>query len=214
MRKSIFILTAFLLCLPALNGQDAETAFAASRAELSTPSNGAEKELKDRETKKGQFNMMLGTSFGYAPGYGSMMSLYAAPTYSLDMNQRWTLHGGVVAANYMGLGAYGSAAGGESAMGYPASTPQFSAFVAASYQASDRLTLHGAAQKHLLSSPYGISQRLVDDLSFGASYRIGDNMSIGATVTLRNGNPYAPFGTSSYGHPFMPASPLHSPLGW
>ena len=63
-----------------------------------------EEELQSGEkVKAGHWNFSVGTSFSYMKGYGSGMMFYTAPTYTLALNDRWALHGGVMASYYQGL---------------------------------------------------------------------------------------------------------------
>lgn len=178
----------------------------ASESEL-TPE-AREKSMLKEEGLKGHWNFSVGTSFTYMHGYGSMMGLYAAPMYTLPLNDRWAVHGGMVASNYTGLGA-----------GMPAGELQTSnnfsslaLFAAASYKMSDRLVLHGSGVKNLTGYPLmPMAPGLVDNLSLGATYKLGDNVFIGASVSINQGRGYynaSPFGGPSFGGPMVP------PFGW
>jgi hypothetical protein len=168
--------------------------------------NSPDRALEDgpgQETAKpGHWDFSLGTSFSYMKGYGSGMMFYTAPSYTLALNDRWSLHGGVVASHYQGLNY--TPAGENMLPGYVTS---LSVFVAGSYRMTDRLVLHGAGVKQLISAPITpFTPYPMDDLSLGATYRIGDNFTVGASVHMRNGNGYysTPFGT-----PYFPSS-----FGW
>lgn len=168
----------------------------------------------DAETKKddgipGHWNFSVGTSFTYMHGYGSMMGLYAAPSYTLPLNERWAVHGGLIASNYTGLGSL-QMPGGEFQ-----SSNNFSSlavFAAASYKMSDRLVLHGSGLKNLTSFPLmPMGPGMMDNLSLGATYKLGNNVSIGASISVNQGRGYynaPPFGGASFGSPFAP------PFGW
>jgi long-subunit fatty acid transport protein len=138
------------------------------------------------------------------------MMFYTAPSYTLALNDRWSLHGGLIASNYQGMN-YTSA--GENL--FPGNVSSLSVFVAGSYRMSDRLVLHGAGVKQLISAPIThFTPYPMDDLSLGATYRIGDNLTVGASVHMRNVNGYSssPFGTPigiPFGTPYFPSSP-----GW
>lgn len=171
-------------------------------------------QAEGEETKPGHWNFSVGTSYSYMKGYGSGMMFYTAPTYTLALNDRWALHGGVMASYYQGLNYMPM---GESLI--PASFSSLAVFVSASYRMSDRLVLHGTGTKQLLAGPGStVMGYPMDDLSLGATLRIGDNMTIGASVHMRNGpgyngyngyNGYKGYRTSPFGSPFYP-----SPFGW
>jgi hypothetical protein len=168
-----------------------------------------QEELESGEdAKPGHWNFSVGTSYSYMKGYGSGMMFYTAPTYTLALNDRWSLHGGVVASHYQGLNYTQP---GE--MLLPGSFSSLAVFASASYRMSDRLVLHGTGIKQLVSAPLTpFTPYPMDDFSLGASYKIGDNMTIGASVRMRNGpgyNRYGGFNTAPFGNPFHP-----SPFGW
>jgi hypothetical protein len=152
----------------------------------------------------GSLNMSVGTSYSFFSGYGSLMGIYAAPTYTLSINKRWSLHGGFLATGYTALNPY-------SAAGEYQNTPAMSSlavFAAASYRMSDRLVLHGAGVKQLLSAPVSpLIPCPADNLSLGATYMLGDHISIGASIHMNRGNGYY------MGSPYQP-SYLTSPFGW
>jgi hypothetical protein len=166
-----------------------------------------EVQAEDNE-KSGHWNFSVGTSYSYMKGYGSGMMFYTAPTYTLALNDRWSLHGGVVASHYQGLN---NTQQGE--MLLPGSFSSLAIFASASYRMSDRLVLHGTGIKQLVSAPVTpFTPYPMDDFSLGATYKIGDNMTIGASVHMRNGsgyNGYGGYNTMPFGNPFHP-----SPFGW
>lgn len=163
-------------------------------------------EASKEEVKRGQWNFSVGTSYSYMKGYGSGMMLYTAPTYSLSINDRWSLHGGLIASRYQGMN-YTLA--GENTL--PSAFSSLALYAAASYRASDRLIFHGSGVKQLMSAPVTpFTPYPIDDLSFGASYKLGDNFTIGASVHMNNSRAYyqSPWNST----PFI--SPFSSPLGW
>ncbi len=152
------------------------------------------------DKKPGHWNFSVGTSYSYMKGYGSGMMFYTAPTYTLALNERWSLHGGVIASYYQGLNYTQPA---ENML--PASFSSLAVYAAASYRMTDRLVFHGAGYKQLVSAPVTpFTPYPIDDLSFGATYRIGDNMTIGASVHMRNTSGYynSPFGSTMFPSPF------------
>lgn len=168
-----------------------------------------EEEQAEDKGKPGHWNFSVGTSYSYMKGYGSGMMFYTAPTYTLALNDRWSLHGGVVASHYQGLN---NTQQGE--MLLPGSFSSLAIFASASYRMSDRLVLHGTGIKQLVSAPVTpFTPYPLDDFSLGATYKIGDNITVGASVHMRNysgyrvGYPVSSFG--NFGNPFHP-----SPFGW
>lgn len=151
----------------------------------------------------GQWNFSVGTSYSYIKGYGSGMMFYTAPSYILPLNNRWTLHGGFIASQYVGLNHLAPA---ESLL--PGSFSSLSVYAAATYRMTDRLVLHGAGMKQLLKAPITpYTPYPMDDLSLGASYKIGNNFTIGASVHMRNTSGY--YHTPTFGSPFFPST-----FGW
>lgn len=178
--------------------------------EQTNSDNDLEEGPNQEPAKQGHWDFSVGTSFSYMKGYGSGMLFYTAPSYTLALNDRWSLHGGLIASNYQGMN-YTPA--GENL--FPGNVSSLSVFVAGSYRMSDRLVLHGAGVKQLISAPITpFTPYPMDDLSLGATYRIGDNLTVGASVHMRNVNGYSssPFGTPigiPFGTPYFPSSP-----GW
>ena len=134
---------------------------------------------------------------------------YTAPTYTLALNDRWSLHGGVVASHYQGLN---NTQAGETLL--PGSFSSLAVFASASYRMSDRLVLHGTGIKQLVSAPVTpFTPYPIDEFSLGATYKLGDNITIGASINMRSysgyrvGYPASSFG--NFGNPFHP-----SPFGW
>lgn len=150
----------------------------------------------DRE--KGHLGVTVGTSFSYMRGFGSGMMLYAAPMYTVPLNNRWALHGGLIAASYQGFYPSGSVE-----LPFPAQFTSLAMFAAASYRMNDRLILHGAGVKQLISAPVTpFTPYPADYFSVGATYKLGDNISIGATIHINNGTGY-------YSDPFHYSDPFN-----
>ena len=180
-----------------------------SPASAETDFDSGEKSMPKKDGIPGHWNFSVGTSFTYMHGYGSVMGLYAAPTYTLPLNDRWALHGGVIASNYTGLGSM-QMPGGE--LQNSNNVSSLAVFAAASYKMTDRLMLHGSGVKNLTSYPLmPMAPGVVDNLSLGATYKLGDNLFIGASVSINQGRGYyqsPPFGGASFGGPF------DTPFGW
>jgi hypothetical protein len=159
--------------------------------------------------RKGTWNFSVGTSFSYMKGYGSGMGFYAAPTYTMPLNDKWSLHGGVIASQYQSFNStMPGGMPGEYFM--PSSYTSLSLFAAASYRMNDRLVLHGAGMKRLASAPASpFTPYPMDNLSLGATYKLGDNITIGASINMSNSR----YGHRYYGNPMggnmmMPTSPF------
>ena len=202
--RNLFVIATLFICLPLVKGQSAEE----NAVRLKQQVDGAVLEMPQEDlqngekAKPGHWNFSVGTSYSYMKGYGSGMMLYTAPTYTLAISDRWSLHGGVMASHYQG---FNNTQNGENL--FPGSFSSLSVFAAASYRASDRLVLHGSGIKQLVQGPISpFTPYPMDDVSLGASYRIGDNITVGASVHMRNGNAYS---SSPFGSPMFPSN-----LGW
>lgn len=205
-----------VLFYPALFGQTAEEEVIKlkqqSQAVIEELSSVDEAEAPGLEKeRKGSWNFSVGTSFSYMKGYGSGMGFYAAPTYTMPLNDKWSLHGGVIASQYQ---SFNSTMPGGMAGEYfmPRSFTSLSLFAAASYKMNDRLVLHGSGYKRLISAPESpFTPYPMDNLSLGATYKLGDNITIGASINMSNsrfGNTY--IGQPMHGNMLMPSSPF----GW
>ncbi|MEN8203598.1 MAG: hypothetical protein ABFS28_13460 [Bacteroidota bacterium] len=199
MRITIVTLV-FFFCLPILYGQTAEENV--SRLKLKTNQTIREDAVPEKEGAEknipGSFNVSLGSSYSYMKGYGSGMAFFAAPTYTLPLTNRWSLHGGLIATRYQG---FNGTAPQESF--FPNSFSSFAVFVAGSYQMSDRLVLHGTGVKQLISAPVTpLTPYPMNNLSLGATYKLGNNLTIGATIHINNG--YGYYSTPMNGYMFQP----------
>jgi len=202
MRALIFIGT-LIFSFSSLLAQSAEEEILRLKQETEGVVLEAPEEEQSEAKKRGHWDFSVGTSFSYMKGYGSGMTLYTAPTYTLALNDRWAFHGGVVASHYQGLNYTQP---GE--VLFPGSYSSLAIFAAASYRMSDRLIIHGTGIKQLVSAPLTpFSPYPMDNLSLGASYKIGDNITIGASVNMRNGGGY--YSSPSFRNPFSP-----TPFGW
>ncbi len=212
MRNTLFI-AFFVLCMPLLMGQTAEEEVIRLKQQSEklvleeSGQEGKPAEAQPLETKKpGHWNFAVGTSYSYMKGYGSGMMFYTAPSYTLSLNNRWSLHGGLIASRYQGMN-YTMA--GENMM--PNAFSSLALFAAASYRLNDNLILHGTGTKQLLSAPVTpFTPYPIDDLSFGATYKLGNNFTIGASIHMNNRKGYyhSPWNSSPF------ASPFPSPIGW
>jgi hypothetical protein len=176
-----------------VNGQSAEEDVLRLRHEMDTAavsgtginSFSTPASLPDR----GHFGLSVGTGFSYMRGYGSGLSLYAAPTYSLALTPRLSAHAGLIASTYTGLNP------GPAETGYGES-PVFKSlavFGAASYRMTERLTVHGAGVKYLLNYPTPPLMAVPPDhFTVGATYRLGDHIFIGASLHMNRANGYYP----------------------
>jgi hypothetical protein len=160
--------------------------------------------------RKGNWNFSVGTSFSYMKGYGSGMGFYAAPTYTMPLNDKWSLHGGVIASQYQSFNS--TMPGGMTGEYFmPSSYTSLSLFAAASYKMNDRLVLHGSGYKRLISAPESpFTPYPMDNLSLGATYKLGDNITIGASINMSNSR----YGNGYYGNPMNGYRMSSSPFGW
>lgn len=172
----------------------------------------AEELTVGEKPKPGHWDFSVGTSYSYMKGYGSGMMFYTAPSYTLSLNNRWSLHGGVIASRFQGLNYTPR---GEILM--PGTFNSLAVYVAGSYRMNDKLILHGTGTKQLVSAPVTpFTPYPMDNLSLGATYKLGDNITIGASINMRNyrsgnrilGYPAGP-SLGNFSNPFYP-----SPFGW
>lgn len=187
------------LCHMALMGQSSEEEVIRMKQ-----SEGSVEEVQAAEKQKtGSWDLSVGTSYSYMKGYGSGMMFYAAPSYSLPLNNRWTLHAGMIASQYTGMG---SLPGGEFTTQNAFSS--LALYAAASYRMSERLVLHGTGVKYMLTAPVTpFTPYAMDNLSLGATYQLGNNITIGATIHMNNGRGF--YSTPFNGHTFQ--SPFYGP---
>ena len=198
MRLTIFFFLMFVL-MPVLQGQTAEEKVIQLKEEHQTT---GEEEPVVRTAARSSWNLSMGTSYSFMQGYGSGMALYAAPMLTMPLNQRWSLHGGMIVSQYYRMGAQIPGEGGM-----PGAFSGLALFAAASYQMNDRLVLHGTGTKQLVSTPLvsPFSPYSLDDLSFGATYKVGNNLTIGATIHMKNGNGiyHTPFRSGGFHTPYF-----------
>lgn len=149
----------------------------------------------EQDRTKGHLGISVGTSFSAMQGYGSGMMFYAVPSYTLPLNNRWALHGGLIAAGYQG---FNTTVTGE--YPFPSQFTSLALFAAASYRLNDRLVLHGAGVKQLMAAPVTpFTPYPSDHFSLGATYKLGENISIGATIHMNNGGGNYPNPLNRYG---------------
>jgi hypothetical protein len=124
-------------------------------------SEGEEQAGLEKGPNAGSWNMSVGTSFSYMKGYGSGMGFYAAPTYTLPLTNKWSLHGGLVASHFTGFSIPGTV---ESQT--PGAYSSLAVFGAASYRMNERLVLHGAGVKQIVTAPTStLAPYPIDNLS-------------------------------------------------
>ena len=207
--RTLILISAFTIICASLLAQSAEEEMLRLKQEtegvvLEEP----KEELAEGEKHKpGHWNFSVGTSYSYMKGYGSGMMFYTAPSYTLSLNDRWSLHGGVVASHYQALNYTQQ---GEMLM--PGSFNSLAIFAAASYRMTDKLILHGSGIKQLVSAPVTpFTPYPMDNLSLGATYKLGENLTIGASINMRNYSGYGGgyYTTPSFGNPFYPTH-----FGW
>ena len=113
-----------------------------AEGDLAVDPEGKKQVAPEKGMQAGSWNMSVGTSFSYMKGYGSGMGFYAAPAYTLPLNNRWSLHGGLVASHFTGFATPGT---GE--LQNPGTYSSLALFAAASYQINERLVIHGSGVK-------------------------------------------------------------------
>jgi hypothetical protein len=210
--RTAFSILLITLCHLALTGQSAEeevirlkqqqgvTQDVISKDAISMEGVSRDEADLRKDAKRGAWNLSAGTSYSYMTGYGSGMMFYAAPTFTMPLNNRWALHGGLIASQYQGMNA---SFAGESL--WPSSFSSVALFAAASYQMSDRLVFHGTGVKQLITAPPSpFTPYPMDNLSMGATYKLGNNITIGATIHMNQGHGYysTPFGGTRFHSPF------------
>ena len=208
MKKTVAVFLVFFGAFFYLAAQSAEEEIIRMKQETSDVVLEEPEMDQPEQEKPGHWNFSVGTSYAYMKGYGSAMMFYTAPTYTLALNDRWALHGGVMASYYQGLNYMPM---GENLL--PATFSSLAIFASASYRMSDRLILHGTGTKQLLAGPGPtVMGYPADDISLGATFKIGNNMTIGASVHMMNGYGYGYNGyyAPSFGSPFFQPSPF----GW
>lgn len=182
--------------------------------------------------KEGKWDFTLGTSFAHTRGFGLGATLYAAPFYTLPLNDRWSLHGGLVASHTAGFprpGGVGYPAGMEGSGYGPDAYSTLSVFGAASYRLNDRLVLHGSGVKTLAAYPESppllmnpLTPAAMDHLSVGATYQLGRNITIGASFRMENRRGYhgldrhygSPFHSAPFHTAPLRSTPFGSPYYW
>ena len=199
---SIFIIS---LCQLVVFGQSAEENVIRMKQQEGNSAKELSAEVKESSAEKegnsGSWNLSVGTSFSYSRGFGSGMMYYAAPMYTIPLNNRWALHGGMIASHSVGLN---NTFTGETLL--PNSFSSMALFVAASYQMNDRLILHGTGVKQLVVAPTSpFTPYPMDNLSLGATYKLGTNFTIGASIHMNNGGGYysSPYNRTSFQSPFF-----------
>ncbi len=205
MRTTIFILLISIFHL-GLFGQTAEEQVIRLKQKESSstlePLTEAQESSAEVKENTGYWNLSVGTSYSYSKGFGSGMMYYTAPMFTMPLNNRWAVHGGMIASHYQSLNR---TVVGERL--YPNTFSSMALFAAASYQMSDRLILHGTGVKQLITAPITpFTPYPMDNLSLGATYKLGNNITIGASINMNNGRGY-------YSTPFN-GSMLQSPSFW
>ena len=205
MRSLLFIIVVFLgsQCLPGQTAEDEVARLKQSMAAVEEESGSGSDEPVHKPTPiPGAWNITMGTYFTHVGGFGSGAGFYVAPSYTLPLNSRWTLHGGILASGFTMWNSPG--------VEYqtPATYSGLALFAATSYRMTDRLILHGSGVKQLATLPVSpLVPYPSDNLTLGATYRLGDNVILGATLRVRNGQ------QDYFGSPFH-GTYLTSPFGW
>lgn len=145
-------------------------------------------QAENRDIKRLDADLTVGTSFMYSPGNFYGPSFYMAPSLSYRINPRFTLTSGVALeqGNFYSL----SGAGEDKNM-----LPMTRAFLFArgSYQLTSRLTLGGGVYKAINTMPQ-LSQYQpaynynYQGVSFDLNYKITPSFSVGFQMRIQDGN--------------------------
>ena len=201
MRSTIFICIFSFFHLALMSQTAEENVIRLKQQEVSTDQEISSDVEETKNGKRSTWNLSVGTSYSYSKGFGSGMMYYTAPMFTMPLNNRWAMHGGMIASHYQG---FNNTYSGESLL--PNSFSSMALFAAATYQMSDRLVLHGTGVKQLISTPVTpFTSYPMDNLSLGATYKLGNNITIGATIHMNNGRGFYsnPFNGSMHQSPFF-----------
>ncbi len=170
---------------------------------ITMPDGLAKKPVKDRL----HFGVSMGTSVAFSRGQDAVMGHFIAPTLSYQVNDRFTVFGGV-ALQYNSLNnpyTYNNPESGSSIM-LMRPRMQTSMFVGGEYAVNDKLTLTGSvfANTASLQVP-GLDPQTYNLNNYGVSggfwYKVNDKASIGAQVQISRGNsPFNPYQNNGFGN--------------
>lgn len=145
--------------------------------------------------QKLRWDMNLGTSFTFMPGYGGGMNYYAAPGFYYPINKRFSFHGGMLAGVFTTPGL------GHAEQGQQKVTSGYtSIYGTAAYHLNQNVVFYASGVKsiHTYGKMNPFIEPSFDEISFGSSIRLGENVTIGASVHFREYSPmsggyYSPF---------------------
>ena len=140
-----------------------------------------------RQLQKIKWDMNLGMSYSFIPGYGGAMNKYIAPGFSYPVANRVAFHGGIISGF---SSPSGSIFGGQdnTKMNPRYSSGFTSIYGSVSYQASQNVIFYGTGVKNI--ARYGLMHPLsypsFDEISIGSTIRLGNNITVGASVHFRD----------------------------
>ncbi len=146
---------------------------------------------------KPHWNLMLGTGLSISPHYGNSGFFYAAPSFTIPVNNRFTIHTGLIATT-----TYSPIPGPSNEFPMRNTFNSLSLYGSASYLLNENLEIYTVGTKRLKEMPLMNSAFLPyspNSFTIGSTLKIGNNISIGASFTT----------TDRY-QPFYPSSPFHS----
>lgn len=152
---------------------------------------GSERSLVSKQLQRLKWEMNLGTSFTYLQGYGGGMNYFAAPGFTMPLDERWAVHGGIIT----GVSRFPAITNSESETF--AGSGFTSIYGSVSYRLSNNVIVYGTGIKNInrfgMPNPYAFPS--YDEFSIGSSIRLGDNITVGASLHFRDSGSY---GTGFY----------------
>lgn len=187
-------LLLFLITIACIAGANAQSKGYDDNDTITLPGfQTAKPTVKDRV----HFGVSMGTSVSFARGQDAVMGHFIAPTLSYQVNNRFTLTGGI-GIQYNSLNNPWTYGNGESGSSMMLMRPRMQTlmFVRGEYALNPKLTLTGSvfANTAAFDIP-GLNPQTYNLNNYGASggfwYKINDKASFGAEVQLIRGkNPY------------------------
>lgn len=150
------------------------------------------------QPKKFNYNVSLGSQFTAVSGFGSALNTYIAPSFSYNLNKRFSIGGGIsiIQTNYFKARSYF-----QHEQTAPSNGNFTSAmiFIDGQYIVTKNLTIYGSAYKQFPLSPdplpYNpfnpVSSKGAQGINFNVGYKIGEHVIIQAGFRYSDGaNPY------------------------
>jgi hypothetical protein len=150
------------------------------------------------QPKKFNYHVTLGSQFTSVSGYGSGLNTYITPSFTYNLNKRFTIGGGVsiIQTNYFKSRSYFQ---NEQTAGSNGNFTSAMIFIDGQYIVNKRLTLSGSAFKQFPISqnplPYNpfnpVSSKGAQGINFNVGYQLGEHVFIQAGFRYSEGiNPY------------------------